>query len=141
MGFNFNFFGENEHRVFNYKPRYFDPEAEERKKLFGKVDGLSDQDRKSARRSGSSTGTQVQETAGENAKVQGSATQQASGQQDKGSEYTPGQYIKGSFRDGNYQKLKKTSGNRMQKIIGAVGLVLVFVILYFFAKFYGLAAQ
>lgn len=38
MGFSFNFFGNTEHRVFNYKPRYYDVEAEERRKMFGKVD-------------------------------------------------------------------------------------------------------
>lgn len=27
-GFNFGFFGNQEHRVFNYKPRYYDPEEE-----------------------------------------------------------------------------------------------------------------
>ena len=26
--FNFGFFGNQEHRVFNYKPRYYDPEEE-----------------------------------------------------------------------------------------------------------------
>ena len=26
--FNFGFFGSQEHRVFNYKPRYYDPEEE-----------------------------------------------------------------------------------------------------------------
>ena len=31
----FNFFGENEHRVFNYKPIYYDPAEEERKRRFG----------------------------------------------------------------------------------------------------------
>lgn len=35
----FNFFGENEHRVFNYKPIYYDPEEEKRKQMFGAVDG------------------------------------------------------------------------------------------------------
>ena len=35
----FNWFGESEHRVFNYKPRYYDPQEEERRKMFGKVDG------------------------------------------------------------------------------------------------------
>ena len=30
----FNFFGENEHRVFNYKPIYYDPEEEERKRRY-----------------------------------------------------------------------------------------------------------
>ena len=38
-GFNFGFFGNPEHRVFNYKPRYYDPEEEERKRMFGDVDG------------------------------------------------------------------------------------------------------
>ncbi|MBQ7622788.1 MAG: hypothetical protein IJS66_03515 [Bacteroidales bacterium] len=35
----FSFFGEGEHRVFNYRPVYFDPEEEERKRRFGAVDG------------------------------------------------------------------------------------------------------
>ena len=39
MGFNFGFFGTPEHRTFNYRPRYYDPEKEELKDMFGKVDG------------------------------------------------------------------------------------------------------
>ncbi|MCQ2184942.1 MAG: hypothetical protein MJY62_05995 [Bacteroidales bacterium] len=39
MGFNFGFFGTPEHRVFNYKPRYYDPAKEELRKKFGHVDG------------------------------------------------------------------------------------------------------
>ncbi len=35
----FNMFGDNEHRVFNYKPIYYNPEEEERKRKFGAVDG------------------------------------------------------------------------------------------------------
>ena len=35
----FSFFGDQEHRVFNYKPIYYDPEEEERRQMFGKVDG------------------------------------------------------------------------------------------------------
>ena len=38
-GFNFGFFGKEEHRVFNYKPRYYDEEAEKRRQMFGEVDG------------------------------------------------------------------------------------------------------
>jgi CRISPR/Cas system CSM-associated protein Csm5 (group 7 of RAMP superfamily) len=38
MGF-FNFFGDNEHRVFNYKPMYYDKEKEERMRKFRAVDG------------------------------------------------------------------------------------------------------
>ena len=41
-GFNFGFFGDQEHRVFNYRPRYYDPEAEKRKQMFGDVDGSND---------------------------------------------------------------------------------------------------
>lgn len=37
--FNFGFFGTPEHRVFNYKPRYYDPEKEALKEKFGAVDG------------------------------------------------------------------------------------------------------
>lgn len=39
MGFNFSFFGTQEHRVFNYKPRYYDAEKEAIKEKFGRVDG------------------------------------------------------------------------------------------------------
>lgn len=37
--FNFGIFGEQEHRVFNYKPRYYDPEKEALKEKFASVDG------------------------------------------------------------------------------------------------------
>ena len=41
-GFNFDFFGDQEHRVFNYKPRYYDPEEEKRREMFGDVDGTNE---------------------------------------------------------------------------------------------------
>lgn len=41
----FNFFGDNEHRVFNYRPVYYDPEKERRKQMFGSVDGTLDKER------------------------------------------------------------------------------------------------
>lgn len=40
--FNFGFFGNQEHRVFNYKPRYYDPEEEKRRQMFGDVDGTNE---------------------------------------------------------------------------------------------------
>ena len=40
--FNFGFFGKQEHRVFNYKPRYYDPEEEKRRQMFGEVDGTNE---------------------------------------------------------------------------------------------------
>lgn len=46
MAFNFGFFGDQEHRVFNYKPRYYDPEKEARKAMFGEVDGTAEQEKK-----------------------------------------------------------------------------------------------
>ena len=42
----FNFFGENEHRVFNYKPIYYDPAEEERKRRFGAVEGTMEKEKK-----------------------------------------------------------------------------------------------
>lgn len=41
----FNFFGESEHRVFNYKPIYYDPEEEKRKQMFGAVDGTIEKEK------------------------------------------------------------------------------------------------
>lgn len=42
----FNFFGDNEHRVFNYHPIYYNPEEEKRKQMFGAVDGSIDKEKK-----------------------------------------------------------------------------------------------
>ena len=44
--FNFGFFGDQPHRVFNYKPRYYDPEEEKRRQMFGEVDGTNEEARK-----------------------------------------------------------------------------------------------
>ncbi len=35
MGFNFSFFGKQEVRRFSYRPRFYDPETEERRKKYG----------------------------------------------------------------------------------------------------------
>ena len=43
--FNFGFFGNQPHRVFNYKPRYYDPEEEKRRQMFGDVDGSNEKAR------------------------------------------------------------------------------------------------
>lgn len=93
-------FGEQEHRVFNYKPIYYDKEEEERRRKFGRVDGSI-----------------------EKAKEEGT--------------YVPGSYIKGSLRDGNYRRSRSHS-TKAQNIIGLVGLLLVFGVLYYIAKFYSL---
>lgn len=97
MGFNFGFFGTPEHRVFNYRPRYYDVEKDELKQKFGNVDGSKE----------------------------------------KG--YTPGSYIKGSLRDGNYQR--QSGSSTAQKVIGAVALILAFAIMILIAKYYPLIWQ
>ena len=90
MGF-FNLFGDNEHRVFNYKPIYYNQEEDERRRKFGAVDGTLEKEKQE--------GT-----------------------------YVPGSYIKGS----------RTHMQKAQVIIGIVSMILIFVVLYFIAKFYSL---
>ncbi len=92
MGFSFNFFGTQEVRKFNYKPRFYDPETEERRKKYG--DFTKPRDEK----------------------------------------YVPGQHIKGSWRDGNYSKMKDVSKN--QKVIGMVTMVLLFAVVYLIYKYF-----
>ena len=94
MGFNFSFFGKQEVRKFNYRPRFYDPEAEERRKKYGDFTKPKD---------------------------------------DK---YVPGQHVKGSFRDGNYQK--KQEINRNQKNIGIVTMLLLFAVVYLIFKYFPL---
>ena len=90
---NFSFFGAQEHRVFNYKPRYYDPEKEALKQKFGHVDGSLDKEK-----------------------------------------YVPGTYIQGSFRNGNYQRTKQPA--KSMAIVGMIGLVLFFIALVLFAKYF-----
>ena len=40
----FSFFGDQEHKVFDYKPIYYDKDEEERKRMFGHVDGSAPKD-------------------------------------------------------------------------------------------------
>lgn len=41
----FSFFGDGEHRVFDYKPIYYDKEEEERKQKFRAVDGSAEKEK------------------------------------------------------------------------------------------------
>lgn len=41
----FNFFGDSEHKVFDYKPIYYNREEDERKRKFGAVDGTMDKEK------------------------------------------------------------------------------------------------
>lgn len=93
-------FGDQEHRVFNYKPIYYDPKKEELRQKFGHVDGTMDEEMKK-------------------------------------DTYVPGSYIQGSWRDGNYRHARSSS-TKVQGIIGIVGLILIFAMLWFIAKFYAL---
>ena len=93
MGFSFNFFGTQEVRKFSYKPRFYDPETEERRKKYGDF-------------------TKPKEEV----------------------KYVPGQHVKGSFRDGNYQRTKEISRN--QKTIGMVTMVLLFAVVYLIFKYF-----
>jgi hypothetical protein len=94
MGFSFNFFGTQEVRKFNYRPRFYDPEAEERRKKYGDFTKPKDE------------------------------------------KYVPGNIVKGSLRDGNYQRKQEVSRN--QKAIGAVSMILLFTVVYLIYKYFPL---
>ncbi len=96
----FNFFGDNEHRVFNYRPVYYNQEEDERRRKFGAVDGTL-------------------------------------GKEKEDGTYVPGSYIKGSLRDGHYQRTRSHMKGT-QTIIGIITMLLICAVLYFIAKFYSL---
>lgn len=95
MGFSFNFFGKQEVRKFNYRPRFYDPETEERRKKYGDFTKPKEEGK-----------------------------------------YVPGQHVKGSFRDGNYQRTKDISRN--QKTIGMITMLLLFAVVYLIYKYFPL---
>ena len=92
MGFSFNFFGKQEVRKFNYRPRFYDPETEERRKKYGDFTKPKDE------------------------------------------KYVPGNIVKGSLRDGNYQKKHDVSMN--QKHIGMITMALLFAVVYLIYKYF-----
>ncbi len=92
--FNIGFFGTSEHRVFKYRPRYYDEQKEALRQKFGHVDGSMDN----------------KET------------------------YVPGSYIRGSFRNANVHRSHEKG--KLQKILGLVSLILVFVMLMLFVKYF-----
>lgn len=94
MGFNFSFFGKQEVRRFSYRPRFYDPETEERRKKYG------DFTKKEEEKTG----------------------------------YVPGSHVKGSLRDGNYQKTVDMSRN--QKVIGMVTMILLFAVIYLIYRYF-----
>ena len=49
-------------------------------------------------------------------------------------EYKAGSHIKGSFRDGNYQKTHDVAQN--QKAIGVVTIILLFAVVYLIYKYF-----
>lgn len=51
MGF-FTFPGQQEHRKFNYRPIYYDKDEEERRQVFGKVDGRLDAEKAKEKENG-----------------------------------------------------------------------------------------
>ena len=48
----FTFPGEQEHRKFNYRPIYYDKDEEERRQVFGKVDGTFDAEKEKEKAAG-----------------------------------------------------------------------------------------
>ena len=94
MGFNFSFFGKQEVRRFSYRPRFYDPETEERRKKYGDFTKPKDE------------------------------------------KYVPGNIVKGSLRDGNYQRKQEVSRN--QKTIGVVTMILLFSVVYLIYKYFPL---
>lgn len=116
MGFNFSLFGENEHRQFNYKPRYYDVEKEERRQFFGdhpEIEELADEDTIDG---------------------QNKDAREAMGKAK--AEHKPGRYISGSFRDGHYQRTKKDT-TKTQTVIGIITFILIFLVFVYISKFYG----
>lgn len=46
----------------------------------------------------------------------------------------PGQHVKGSLRDGNYQRTKEIGRN--QKAVGVVTMILLFAVVYLIYKYF-----
>jgi len=111
MGFNFGFFGTPQHRQFNYKPVYYDPEKEARQERIKRAQEL--------------------------AKAEGDAAKESMQEEEK--PYVPGQYVKGSITNRAYRV--ERGANKTQKILGAVALVLAFAVIFLIAKYYPLIWQ
>ena len=88
--------------MFNYKPIYYDKEAEELERKYGKADGSRE------------------------AKMD---------KEIEDGTYVPGTYLKESMRS-KRRMTGRSHANKAQSIIGLVGLLLIFIVLFYIAKFY-----
>ena len=48
--------------------------------------------------------------------------------------YVPGKHVRGSFRDGNYQRTQEIGRN--QKIVGVVTMILLFAVVFLLLKYF-----
>ena len=110
MGF-FTFPGQQEHRKFNYRPIYYDKDEEERRQVFGKVDGRLDAEK---------------------------AKEKENGEYKAGS-YIRGAFRDGNYaRRGDAASAATMAGDEaaIEEIFGIVGLLLLAVALIYFCKFF-----
>lgn len=111
MGFNFGFFGTPQHRQFNYKPVYYDPEKEARQERIRRA-----QEAAKAEQAGAESPVEEEKKP-----------------------YVPGMYVKGSVTNRAYRV--ERGANKSQKILGAVALLLAFAVIILIAKYFPLIWQ
>lgn len=106
-----SFFPTPSHRVFQYKPRFYDEKEEQLRKMYEKYgkEYPGDEKKEGVKKAENAEPAQTQK------------------------EYVPGQSIRGSFQRGIQSSRRQAGNQKLKSIIVVITLVIVFVAAYYMA--------
>ena len=124
-----SFFPTPEHRVFNYKPRYYDPEKEKLRKIYEKYGKVYPGDEKASAVKAAedlkdvASYSEVKSILGEDGNAQATAHK-----------YVPGQYIRGAYKEGLEASRRQAGNQKVKRIIIFITLAAAFVVAWYLAQ-------
>ena len=116
MAFRINFFKMPQHRVFTYKPIFFDPEKEEREERAAQLRAIRE----------------------EEMRKKGITPDPETDLRTRTEHYVPGKSVRGSFKRPIYENRRRGSDNPLLRIVSILTIVALLVLLFYFADAIGL---
>lgn len=124
-----SFFPTPEHRVFNYTPRYYDPEKEKLRKIYEKYGKVYPGDEKASAVKAAEDLKDVASYSEVREILDGN-----DGAQAEHHAYVPGQYIRGAYKEGLENSRRKAGNQKARRIIIFITLAAAFVVAWYLAQ-------
>ena len=124
-----SFFPTPEHRVFNYTPRFYDPEKEKLRKIYEKYGKTYPGDEKATARQAAEDLKDVASYGEVSEILEGEKEAKASK-----SSYVPGQYIRGAYKEGLEKSRRQAGNQKVKRVIIFITLAAAFVVAWYLAQ-------